>query len=467
MRYVCFGLLVSALPISATVDNSVLGPNGNVWIRKEENPVHELSFTVAMQPSNLDHINSLVSKISDPDNVDYYGHFLSREEVFELTATDRVTVKNIEAALHPAKCLNFGDSLRCTCSTIDLAQIFDTTFSLYQHSLQEELTAVVATSPLTIPNSVKGDIVFVSGLTELPWHPEVQRLVYHNLNSNTSIRGGHTVVPDTIRIQYNVPQEAVTTAVPVAVAEFAGANNEKQSDLSLFGSATGLGNLTITKHLGPENDPQADMTEATLDIQYLAAISLGNKYWVLNSKDWMFTLASGLSNAETENLPTVVSVSYAWNEAQQCHGLPGAVNCSGTDNAGYIERTNIEFQKVALRGTTVLVASGDSGAHGRTDKSCVFNPKMHPDYPASSPFVTTVGGTQFSGLVNTSGVTSPICKTISCAASGYEMVASANGLKSFCNTRKIELIQFFLLTRHIFVKFICDWALIFVAIFRT
>ena len=51
---------------------------------------------------------------------------------------------------------------------------------------------------------------------------------------------------------------------------------------------------------------------------------------------------------------------------------------------------------------------------------------MHPDFPASSPFVTTVGGTQFSGDVNTSGVTAPICSTLQCAGSGYEVVASAD-----------------------------------------
>jgi tripeptidyl-peptidase-1 len=368
----------------------------------------------------------LLAKVSDPDDADNYGQFLSREEVFALTATDQDTVGKIENALFPSNCTNFGDSLRCSGLATDVANIFSTEFGLYRHKSKVEVTAVIATKPIIVPACIQKDVVFVSGLTELPWHTDVHKPVFHKLEPQDFIRGGHTVVPDTIRMQYNVSVEAVSKAVPIAVAEFAGANNEKQSDLTLFANATGLGNLTISKTIGPPNDPQADMTEATLDIQYLAAISLGNSYWVLNSKDWMFALASTLSTAVASDLPTVVSVSYAWNEAQQCHGLPGASNCTGTDNAGYINRTNIEFQKVALRGTTVLVASGDSGAHGRTDEVCLFNAKMHPDYPASSPFVTTVGGTQFSGTVNTSGTTSPVCKTIACAASGYEMVASAN-----------------------------------------
>lgn len=189
-------------------------------------------------------------------------------------------------------------------------------------------------------------------------------------------------------LTYNVTPAGIAGAKTTSqgVAEFGGANNEKQSDLSLFGAATGLGNLSIDRRFGPPNDPQADLTEATLDIQYIASIGHGNTNWVWNSKDWMFEFATSLVSAAER--PSVISVSYAWSESEQCHGLPGASNCSGTDNAGYVNRTNVEFQKVGVLGTTVLVASGDSGAHGRTDKMCLFNPKMHPTYPAASPFVS-------------------------------------------------------------------------------
>jgi subtilase family serine protease len=189
-------------------------------------------------------------------------------------------------------------------------------------------------------------------------------------------------------LTYNISESEVvgTKATSQGVAEFGGANNELQTDLTSFGAATGLGNLSIDQRFGPPNDPQADLTEASLDIQYIAATGRGNTNWVWNSQDWMFEFATSLVVAADR--PGVVSVSYAWSESEQCHGLPGAVNCTGTDNAGYINRTNFEFQKVGVLGTTVLVASGDSGAHGRTDKMCLFNPKMHPNFPAASPFVS-------------------------------------------------------------------------------
>jgi len=40
--------------------------------------------------------------------------------------------------------------------------------------------------------------------------------------------------------------------------------------------------------------------------------------------------------------------------------------------------------KMGLRGVSVFVASGDSGANGRSDLHCWDN-TLHPDFPASSP----------------------------------------------------------------------------------
>ena len=53
----------------------------------------------------------------------------------------------------------------------------------------------------------------------------------------------------------------------------------------------------------------------------------------------------------------------------------------------YAQRCNIEFSKLAARGITLLVAAGDSGA-GCSSTGYV------PTFPATSPWTTTVGGTE-------------------------------------------------------------------------
>ena len=54
---------------------------------------------------------------------------------------------------------------------------------------------------------------------------------------------------------------------------------------------------------------------------------------------------------------------------------------------------NAEFQKLQVRGASILFASGDQGVMGRTGQG--MHGEFHPDFPAASPFVTAVGGTDF------------------------------------------------------------------------
>jgi len=66
----------------------------------------------------------------------------------------------------------------------------------------------------------------------------------------------------------------------------------------------------------------------------------------------------------------------------------------------YTSRINAEFQKFGLGGRTLLFASGDNGV------GCDKCTKLQPNFPASSPFVTAVGGTELNSAQTTEvGVT--------------------------------------------------------------
>ena len=64
---------------------------------------------------------------------------------------------------------------------------------------------------------------------------------------------------------------------------------------------------------------------------------------------------------------------------------------------------------MALAGITVLASSGDTGAHDRSDPTCG---RVRPDahWPASSPWVLSVGASQLSAPAALSAPTSPFCK---------------------------------------------------------
>jgi tripeptidyl-peptidase-1 len=63
-----------------------------------------------------------------------------------------------------------------------------------------------------------------------------------------------------------------------------------------------------------------------------------------------------------------------------------------------MRRLDVEFQKAALRGVTILFAAGDDGigsVDARTNPAAACT-QSHPNFPSSSPWVTSVGGTQLS-----------------------------------------------------------------------
>ena len=60
----------------------------------------------------------------------------------------------------------------------------------------------------------------------------------------------------------------------------------------------------------------------------------------------------------------------------------------------YIDRVNMEIIKLGLMGKTIVVSSGDTGA---PDLNCNKKYPLNPIYPASSPWVTSVGATFIKG----------------------------------------------------------------------
>jgi len=198
--------------------------------------------------------------------------------------------------------------------------------------------------------------------------------------------------------------------------------------LTAFSSFVGQAGLKVDQRGGSPQDPtQQPSIETELDIQYVSAVGAGNTNWIWNSQAWMYEFTQELQKAPSR--PGVISMSYAWSELDQCSDTTGA-NCGalGVNATGYVQRTNAEFQKLGVMGVTITGASGDSGCHGRTDEDCFLNPYMYPDYPASSPFITSVGGTMLAnGVAGPSKL--PVCSgngalAGQCATGGQEITSS-------------------------------------------
>jgi len=178
-----------------------------------------------------------------------------------------------------------------------------------------------------------------------------------------------------------------------AVVEFQLQNYQKSDLTSFFKDFVPdaqQGDEKVNKNVGawtPGDEPGTTGTgtaEGSLDIQYIMGVAPGVKteFWYyatsfdfcLCVKNWTTTILA------TSDGPLVHSVSY---------GFQGDLSTVGCTQADDIEA---DFVKIATMGVSILVASGDSGS-GYDEKTG----KIWPSWPASSPWVTAVGSTAFSG----------------------------------------------------------------------
>merc|ERR1712110_614259 len=84
--------------------------------------------------------------------------------------------------------------------------------------------------------------------------------------------------------------------------------------------------------------------------------------------------------------PLVHSVSYGWQ------GNISELGCKPADVAD----VDVNFAKLAAKGISIIIASGDSGSgYSPFPNTHPHKPKLWPSWPASSPWVTSVGSTRF------------------------------------------------------------------------
>merc|ERR1719265_2466066 len=248
--------------------------------------------------------------------------------------------------------------------------------------LKHERTGTVvnrAVSGYSLPEEVAAAVDFVSPAAHIPgvWNPK------RNLRSSSN-QSSSDNEPKTLRQLYSVGDTVgKATSNKQAVTAFLG-QFYSASDLQQFwkqyctGIECGKG---LPKLVGDATTGNPGV-ESMLDIEYITGVGGGidTEFWGFSgtspdnpqNEPFMKWLAK-VSSTSDADIPKLFSTSYGEGES--------------TWSEAAAERLNAEFMKVGARGITLLFASGDSGA------SCKGG-KFTPNMPASSPYVTSVGGTE-------------------------------------------------------------------------
>ena len=185
-----------------------------------------------------------------------------------------------------------------------------------------------------------------------------------------------SVDPNTLADSYNTSKyTASNTANSQAVAAFLKQYFDP-TDLKKFQERFDIPVKPIAKVVGKnvDDDPGA---EANLDVQYIGATGRNVPTW--------FISISTYSNGKQEDFLSWITSQVNDTESPWVHSASyGDVEKSIDDD--YLTRVDNEFMKFGISGRTVLFASGDSGV------DCSIRHKFTPNWPASSPYVTAVGG---------------------------------------------------------------------------
>jgi len=177
-----------------------------------------------------------------------------------------------------------------------------------------------------------------------------------------------------------------------AVAEFQD-QNIKKSDLKKFwskympnepASSGDVYKYHVTK--GGQAPGKYGSGEGSLDTQYIMGVAPGvlTEFWFYQSGSFCGCLQDWTSEIlSNDDVPNVFSVSY---------GVQGNLSKEGCRDE-QIQDIDSNFAKIAAKGITLIISSGDDG-------SGYFKfpePVLYPSWPASSPWVTAVGATRFQG----------------------------------------------------------------------
>jgi len=351
------------------------------------NPETPLEFDLVLKTPNAQELENLFWAVSDP-NSDQYGQHLSLEEIAERFSPSRETIASVKSWLtaNGAEVTSIaatGDFVSFTAPAAAAEKIFSTEFFAFVHPEGAVLTRALA--PYSVPIELAKHIAYVSNVHGLPHVPTKSNSKAFRIETSNDVDERKRVTnaligPANLRKRYNVTTVGVAKDNLQAVAEFQGQYYSPQDLKAFFAKYVSNSKAdTVAKVIGT-NNAAAPGVEAELDIQYIMGVAPNVPTWFYGTATFDFW--SGLTNwakqlASEKTVPFVHSISY------------GDQSAASKPSKSYQEGLNTQFQKLGLRGISIIFASGDSGA------GCDFCTFYEPSFPATSPFVTAVGATRF------------------------------------------------------------------------
>jgi subtilase family serine protease len=267
---------------------------------------------------------------------------------------------------------------------------------------------------LAIPAALSGVIQSVRNLNDFRPKPQV-RLRNTTPTFTSSQSGDHYLTPKDVATIYDI-NAAYNSGYNGAGQSIAivGQSQINVSDIEHFQSAAGLTvkdpTLVLVPGSGTAQNSSGDQAESDLDLEYSGGMGTrATIYFVYVGNNPNYSVFDSVQYAVDTRIAPIISISY------------GA--CETELSANDFSTLEAIMEQGASQGQSVIVASGDDGStacYGDKSLTTAQQEALVVDYPASSAYVTGLGGTEFSADDVSSSNT-----TYWQSASGSDVIGSA------------------------------------------
>ncbi len=390
------------------------------------------SLSLVLKPTDVQDaaLTQLLADQQNPASASYQ-HWLTPEQFGERFGAAQADIKLIESWLQ-----NNGFVVQAVSASRNrivfsgsaamVESAFSTPLQRYRRNGREFFENRDA---VQLPQSLAAVVSGVTGLSSfrLP-APQARRTAQVTASPDyTTSTGMHYLVPDDLRTIYGtntlIGSGYNGNGIKIGII---GQSAVDTTQLTYFQQKTGqtqnLPTMVLVPSTGVSNKVSGDEGESELDLEYSSGNAPGASIQFIYTGCTSSSSSSALSAtvncnnngvfdaityAVTNNLAPILSLSYGGCE---------------TEDATYATSTlEPVLRQANAQGQTILVSSGDSGAAG-----CESNPSANVataglavSYPASSPYVTGVGGTTLPASDDQGGYFSSTDNTYLGSATGY------------------------------------------------
>lgn len=259
----------------------------------------------------------------------------------------------------------------------------------------ENKTTYAPSSDLSIPAALSSVVQTVTNLSSFRPNSFVRFRTPQSLpkpNFTSSQSGDHYLQPEDVAVIYDIKPayDAGNTGTGQSIA-IVGQSSIELSDIENFQNAAGLPVKDPTEVLVPDSGTAAvssgDEAESDIDLEYSGGIAKGATiYFVYVGDNSSYSVWDSMQYAVDTDIAPVISMSYG-----TCEPDLGSSDYSTLESI---------LEQGAIQGQSIVVAAGDAGstacyADVSSNTVTAAEEELAVNYPASSAYVTGLGGTEF------------------------------------------------------------------------